>query len=313
MLTQVWLAPMAGVTDSPFRKMVCEFGASAVISEMVSSEAVKRGNDKTYKRLMKSPNNYRKIIQIMGCNPETMAESAKINADLGADEININMGCPARKVINANSGSALMRDEKLAVSIADHVVKAVGIPVSVKMRLGWDDANKNAVSLAKKLQNVGVCSIGVHGRTRAQEYSGHADWNEVGLVKQAVQIPVWCNGDINTYDDADKALEQSRCDGIMVGRGALGRPWLLAQLFAYLNGMPVPVDPDIETQLEIVLRHFDLTLSFYGCDAGIKIFRKHFCWYSKGLKNSAEFRIKINSLENIDEIRETVKCFYYTC
>lgn len=312
MLKEVWLAPMAGITDSPFREIVCEFGASAVISEMVSSEAVRRGHDKTYRRLMKSPSNYKKIIQIMGCNPETMAESAKINADLGADEININMGCPARKVINANSGSALMRDENLAVNIVERVIKAVNIPVSVKMRLGWDDLHRNAVSLAKKLQDSGVYLLAIHGRTRAQEYSGHADWLAVGGVKQAVRIPVLCNGDINTYEDADTALEESQCDGIMVGRGALGKPWLLAQLLSHLNGMPIPAEPDIMAQLEIVLRHFELTLSLYGTCAGVKIFRKHFCWYSKGLKNSAEFRIKINSLENIDEIRETVKCFYYT-
>ena len=195
MLKEVWLAPMAGITDSPFREVVCEFGASAVVSEMVSSEAVKRGNDKTYKRLMRSPDGYKKIIQIMGCDPNTMAESARINADLGADEININMGCPARKVINANSGSSLMRDEDLAVSIAKRVVEAIDIPVSVKMRLGWDDEHKNAVSLAKKLQDVGVSLIAVHGRTRAQEYSGHAAWEAISHVKDAVNIPVLCNGD----------------------------------------------------------------------------------------------------------------------
>lgn len=310
MSKEVWLAPMAGITDSPFREMVGKFGASAVVSEMVSSEAVKRGNDKTYKRLMRSPDGLKKIIQIMGCDPETMAESAKINADLGAEEININMGCPAKKVVNVCSGSALMKDEDLAVRIAEKVIKSIDIPVSVKMRLGWDDAHKNAVSLAKKLESVGVSSLAVHGRTRTQEYSGHADWKAIKEVKKSVKIPVLCNGDINTFDDADKALEDSECDGLMIGRGALGRPWFIAQVLQHVNNLTVIDTPSLEEQYRILMEHFELTLQFYGEIPGIRMFRKHFCWYSKGMKNAAEYRTIINGLEDYKTIKETVESFY---
>ena len=310
MLKEVWLAPMAGITDLPFREVVCEFGASAVISEMISAEAVKRKNRKTYNTLMKALPGQKNIIQIVGCDPETIAESAKINEALGADEININMGCPAKKIINNNSGSALMKDERLAVDIAKATISAVQIPVSVKMRLGWDDTSKNALSLAKKLEDVGVSYLAIHGRTRAQEYSGQADWHAIGEIKSNVKIPVICNGDINSFESAKKAINASACNKIMVGRAALGKPWFISNLIQYLNTAEVANEPSLPQQRDIVMRHFDRTLDFYGTDAGLKIFRKHFCWYSKGMKNSAEFRIKINSLEKYSEIIQTVRVFY---
>lgn len=310
MLKEVWLAPMAGITDLPFRKVVCEFGASAVISEMISAEAVTRKNHKTYNTLMRSLNNQRKIIQIVGNDPVTMSESAKINENYGADEININMGCPAKKIINNNSGAALMKDENLAVNIVKSVRSAVKIPVSVKMRLGWDDSSKNALSLAKKLEDVGIVHLAVHGRTRAQEYSGSADWAAIREIKNSLQIPVICNGDIDSFESAKEAIEVSGCNKIMVGRGVLGRPWFIAQLIKYLNNSEFVDDPSISEQLDVVMKHFERTLEFYGSDAGVKIFRKHFCWYSKGMKNSSEFRIKINSLEKPSEIIQTVETFY---
>lgn len=309
-MKEVWLAPMAGITDAPFRKVVCDFGVSAVISEMVSSEAITRRNEKTFKRLIKSAPNYKKIIQLVGCNPETMVRSAQISRDCGADEININMGCPAKKIINTSSGSALMLNEDLAVKIAESIVESVSIPVSVKMRLGWDDAHRNAAQLSKKLEAVGVSLIAVHGRTRAQEYSEHADWKAIGEVKHSVSIPVLCNGDINTLQDAEQALRESECDGLMIGRGALGRPWFISQVMQYINNETVPDEPSISEQLDIVMNHFDMVLQFYGEEAGIRIFRKHFCCYSKGMKNATDFRSEVNLLENPDQIRRVVSSFY---
>lgn len=307
---QVWLAPMAGITDAPFRKLVAQFGATAVISEMVSSEAMSRGNQKTYKRLIKFDNCKEKIIQIFGNEPQAMATSAKINADLGATMININMGCPARKIISGNAGAALMKDENLACAIVDSVIKAVTIPVSVKMRLGWDHENLNAKSLAKKLENVGVCMLMIHGRTRAQGYSGTSDMDAIREVKENVKIPVICNGDIN-YDNCEQAIIQSECDGVMIGRAALGRPWLLSDVMKKFRGEEFLVHRYQKSDFfDIMLEHFEENLMFYGEENGIKNFRKHFCWYSKGLPGASEFRAKINLIENKQEIIENLKKFF---
>ena len=304
----VFLAPMAGVTDTPFRRMVTQFGATAVVSEMVSSEALIRNSEKTYRRLTGGGNI--KIVQIMGSDPHRMAESAKINEDNGADIVDINMGCPVKKIVNNNSGSALLKDEKLAVKIAETVVNSVKIPVTLKMRLGWDSESKNFRSLAKQFEDAGIRMLAIHCRTRSQMYGGTADWTEISDLKDIIKIPYLVNGDIKNCDDVRQALDQSNANGVMIGRGALGKPWRLNQILQRINhGKDIPT-PSLEEQYQIVMRHFRDTLDFYGTEHGLRIFRKHFCWYSSGMSGAASFREKINHLNDIKSIEDTVRIFY---
>ncbi|MBO7537449.1 MAG: tRNA dihydrouridine synthase DusB [Alphaproteobacteria bacterium] len=304
----VFLAPMAGVTDAPFRNMVSKFGATAVVSEMVSSEALVRNSVKTYRRLTGGGDI--KIVQIMGSDPQRMAESAKINEDNGADIVDINMGCPAKKIVNNNSGSALLKDEKLAVKIAETVVDSVKIPVTLKMRLGWDNESKNFRSLAKQFEESGIRMLIVHCRTRAQMYSGTANWEEISDLKDLIKIPYLVNGDIKNCNDVKEALKQSHACGVMIGRAALGKPWLLNQILQKINhGIDVP-SPSLEKQYEIVMQHFRNTLDFYGTEHGMRIFRKHFCWYSSGMSGASSFREQINHLDNIESIEKAVRVFY---
>lgn len=305
----VFLAPMAGVTDAPFRSLVKRFGATAVVSEMVSSEALVRSNQKTQKRLVNDSGGLN-FIQIVGADPSKMAESARINEAGGADVIDINMGCPVKKIINSEAGSALMRDEAVAIKIVESVVKAVSIPVTVKMRLGWDSEHKNCIKLAKAFEDVGARMVTIHCRTRNQMYSGTANWNEIFALRDEIKIPYLCNGDIKTCSDAKTALDQSRANGIMIGRAALGRPWILNQILCFLNKVPIPEAPSTEKQLDIVMEHFHNTLDFYGKEFGYRIFRKHFCWYSAGMKGAAHFRETINKMDDIKAIETFVKNFY---
>lgn len=304
----VFLAPMAGVTDTPFRNLVCEFGVTAVVSEMVSSEALTRNNEKTLKRL--TGNNPVKIVQIVGSDPQRMAESAKINENNGADIIDINMGCPVKKIVNNCSGSALLKDEKLARKIAEAVVKAVKIPVTLKMRLGWDNESKNFKSLAKQFEEVGVRMLAIHCRTRSQMYSGSANWQEIADLKDIIKIPYLVNGDIKTCEDVRQALSQSNANGVMIGRASLGKPWLLNQIWQQINFKNKIASPTTEEQYKIVMHHFSDTLEFYGIEHGIRIFRKHFCWYSSGMSGASSFREKINKLSDVNEIKLLVQKFY---
>lgn len=307
----VFLAPMAGVTDAPFRELVLSFGATAVVSEMISSEALVRNSKKTYRRLYNNAENVLKIVQIMGADPTNMAESAKINEQLGADVIDINMGCPARKIVSNDSGSALMRDENLAVGIAKTVVNAVKIPVTLKMRLGWDSEHINCFSLARKFEDVGIQMLAIHCRTRNQMYSGVADWAAIAKMRETVKIPYLCNGDIKSPADAEKALELSRANGVMIGRGALGRPWLLKQVMEQLQEGAVHTrTPSLQQQYKIIMQHFQATLDFYGEYHGLRVFRKHFCWYSSGLSGASDFRETINRVENVALAKECVHKFY---
>lgn len=307
----VFLAPMAGVTDAPFRHAVCKFGASAVVSEMVSSEALVRKSEKTYRRLVDSGLNYIKIVQIVGADPDKMAESALINQDLGADVVDINMGCPARKIVCNESGSALMRDENLAVKIAKQVVDAIKIPVTVKMRLGWDCHALNCYSLAKKMEDIGVQMISIHCRSRAQMYSGTADWDFLHELRDTIKIPYLCNGDITCGESAVDALRRSRANGVMIGRGALGKPWILRDILRLINNRD-----DSSTALTrhdlfgIIMEHFEETLNFYGTHHGIRIFRKHFCWYSAGIVGASKFREEINKLEQLSNIKKCAEDFF---
>ncbi len=310
----VLLAPMSGVTDLPFRKLVKNFGASLVISEMIASRAMIMQTKDSLKKCQKDKTHYPMSVQLAGCDPVVMAEAAKLNEDLGADIIDINFGCPVKKVVNGFAGSALMKDEQLATKIMEAVVKAVKIPVTMKMRLGWNTENLNSPQLAKMAEDVGIQMLTVHGRTRCQMYNGSANWELIRNVKDAVKIPVIANGDIKNVDDAKRALELSRADGVMIGRACYGKPWLINQISQQLsakeNNKADFVIPSIAEQKIIVLNHFDEMIEHYGQLVAIPLARKHIGWYSSGLRNGAEFRAKINTLKEIEEVKDHINTFY---
>ncbi len=300
----VFLAPMSGVTDVPFRKMVRKFGAPLVSSEMIASRVMLD----EYKRAKTKPRyNYADEFplsaQIAGCEPDVMAEVAKINEQNGAAIIDINFGCPMKKVVNNMAGSALMRDEPLALAIMDAVVKAVSVPVTVKMRLGWDDETINAPKLAKMAQDVGVQMIIVHGRTRNQLYNGNANWDAVAAVKDVVTIPVIVNGDILTAYDAKTAMQKSGADGVMIGRASYGRPWIVEQISRELRGETFTLPSNLSN---IVLEHYDLLLSHYGDHIGNITSRKHIGWYVAGMRGGDDFRGEINTMSDTAIIKEKI-------
>lgn len=306
----VILAPMSGVTDMPFRRLVKRMGAGLVISEMIASQAMVRHVRQTMRMIEKSPEEMPMAVQLAGCEPEVVAEAARLNEDLGAQIIDINMGCPVKKVVNGHAGSALMRDESLAARIIEATVNAVKIPVTLKMRTGWDDNSRNAPNLAKIAESCGVKMITIHGRTRCQLYNGRSDWAFIRKVKEAVQVPVIGNGDVISVDDAAKLLEQSGADGVMVGRGCYGRPWFINQIGHYLKtGEHLP-DPDMAIQWQTVKNHLDDILSHYGVSTGIKIARKHVGWYSKGMPGSADFRVQVNRVEDPSAMHQLIDEFY---
>lgn len=308
--SNVLLAPMSGVSDMPYRRLVKGFGAGLVISEMIASRAMVHANKRTMKMATNCTEEYPMAVQLAGCEPEVMADAAKLNEDRGAAIIDINMGCPAKKVTNGQAGSALMREEMLASKIIRAVVGAVELPVTLKMRTGWDDDSRNAPTLARIAEEAGVKLITVHGRTRCQFYNGHADWSFIRQVKESVQIPVIGNGDVTNEDDAWKLLEKSDADGVMIGRGTYGRPWFINQVWHYLKTGKKLAPPRLIDQYQIVRGHYEEILSHYGIELGVRIARKHLAWYSKGLPGSAEYRGRINRMGDANEVRAELASFY---
>ncbi|WP_376091361.1 tRNA dihydrouridine synthase DusB [Roseomonas sp. CCTCC AB2023176] len=307
----VILAPMSGVTDLPFRRLARAQGTPMVVSEMIASQAMVRENRQTLKMAEMDGFGGPASVQLAGCEPAVMAEAARLAVDRGARLVDINFGCPVKKVaVGQQAGSALMRDEVKAAAILEATVKAVSVPVTLKMRMGWDHGSLNAPNLARIAEACGIRMVTVHGRTRQMLYTGIADWAFVARVKAAVSIPVIVNGDILGAEDALEALRQSGADGVMIGRGAYGRPWLPGQVAEALETGTVPAEPSIADQYATLLEHYDAMLAHHGTNPGVRLARKHIAWYSHGLPGSAQFRVRVNAADTAEDALGVIHDFY---
>jgi len=304
------LAPMAGITDFPFRMICRELGAGLVFSEMVSVEALIREHKRTFNMLHTDHAERPVVFQIFGSNPRSMADAARIVSQGIVDFIDINMGCPVPKVLKCGAGSALLRDIGLAKEIMAAVVDASSVPVTVKIRLGWDSQNIVALDIARAAESVGIAAVTVHGRTKVQGFSGHADWSMIKQVKDSVGIPVIGNGDVRSAQDAKKMKDETGCDGIMIGRAIQGNPWIFREAKQYLEMNVVPPHPTLDEREAVMLRHLNDMVKTLGENIGVREMRKHLCWYTKGLPGGAEFRTKVNHLSMVEEVVQAVEDFF---
>lgn len=310
--SNVFLAPMAGITDRPFRKAVAATGTANLYSEMVAVNAINRKNAKTYRIADVREEPYPVIVQLVGSDPLLFAEAAKLAADLGAYSIDINMGCPVKKIVANDSGAALMKDLTRASKIIESTVRATSLKVSVKFRKGWDNALINAPQFAKMCEDSGASFVTVHGRTRAQGYSGAADWDIIRQVKETVKIPVIGNGDVTSPEIARKMLQYTLADAVMIGRGALGNPWLPGQIHNFLNYGTQPAKILPETVLNILLQHLKDMVDYYGEMMGVSISRKHICWYSKNFRDAKRFRELYTKIYDYATAVEAIRNFFST-
>ena len=304
------LAPMAGVTDLPFRQLCKQLGAGMAVSEMVSSNSLLWGSKKTHRRAQHAGEIEPKSVQIMGTEPELMAEAARYNAAQGAQIIDINMGCPAKKVCNVLAGSALLRDESLVGRILEAVVKAVDVPVTLKIRTGWDRDNRNAVQIGRIAETAGIQALAIHGRTRADQYKGEAEYDTIAEVKQRISIPVIANGDITSPEKAKYVLEHTGADAVMIGRAAQGRPWIFREIDHYLQTGETLPEPDVTEVRDILLGHLQNLYAFYGDYTGVRVARKHISWYSKGQTHGAAFRQAVNRVDSVATQLDMTHAFF---
>lgn len=307
----VIMAPMAGITDKAFREIIYHLGGKYSVTEMISDKALLHNNSKTIKMLDLDGEPEPRIVQIFGSDPDTMAKAARMVVEHGADIIDLNMGCPTPKIVRNGEGAALLRDLSLAEEIARRVVMAVDIPVTAKMRLGWSLNEISAPELASRLEAVGISMLTVHARTREQFYSGKADWEYIRLIKERIRIPLIGNGDITTPEDANKMIELTGCDGVMIGRGALGNPWLIGQTQRFLDkGELTELEPDNKERLHVLLLHFEKVLKYKGKRIGVNEIRKHASWYIKGIRNAADYRNVLMKSQDPEEIKSIFRSVF---